>query len=138
MTGRVRPVATRRSMRGGILAAIVAGLALSCAPPAGMLHADPMDDAAIQVVVRNHHWHDVRIFAVHGGQRHRIGTVTAALPGRLRLPSRLLGSERTVQLLAIAIGSRTHVLTEVLRVGPGQRIEWTLESDLHRSSAAVW
>ena len=137
MTERVSSVATRRSMRGGMLAAI-AGVALSCAPSTGMQHADPTQAAAVQVVVRNHHWHDVRIFAVHGGQRHRIGTVTAALPGRLRLPSRLLGSQRTVQLLAVAIGGRTRVLTEVLRVSPGQRIVWTLESDLDRSSAAVW
>ena len=117
---------------------LAAGAMAACASATQRAVSDPETSPPVEVVIRNRHWHDVRIFALRDGQRHRIGTVTAALTHRFALPPRLLESGRVVRLVAVAAGSRAAITSEVLRVHPGQRIEWTLESDLERSSVAVW
>lgn len=96
----------------------------------------PEGEIALNVV--NHNYLDVVIYVVHDGVQTRVGTATGSSATLVFLPSRLLGQGREIQLRGSAIGSRAYALTEILVVQPGQYIEWTLETDLLRSSVGVF
>jgi len=98
--------------------------------------ADPQDEFTLIVV--NHHWLDVTVYVLHDGQRTRIGTVTGSSSQQFVLPGRLLGQSHQLALFGDAIGSNDFARTETLNIQPGQRIEWTLETDLRRSSVGVY
>ncbi len=91
----------------------------------------------VTLVVENHHWADVTIWAISGGQRTRLGDATAAQSASLRIPGRLL-QQSDVQFVARAIGSGTTILSDVIPLRELQRIIWTLESDLRRSTIGIW
>ena len=95
-------------------------------------------EAEIALRVTNHNFLDVTVYALHNGQRTRVGTVTGSSSQVFYLPARLLGLGREIQLLGDPIGSTDFALTETLMVQPGQYIEWTLETDLRRSSVGVY
>ena len=95
-------------------------------------------EAEIALRVTNHNFLDVTVYAIHNGQRTRVGTVTGSSSQVFYLPPRLLGLGREIQLLGDPIGSTDFALTETLMVQPGQYIEWTLETDLQRSSVGVF
>jgi len=95
-------------------------------------------EAEIALRVTNHNFLDVTVYALHNGQRTRVGTVTGSSAQVFYLPARLLGLGREIQLLGDPIGSTDFALTETLIVQPGQYIEWTLETDLRRSSVGVY
>ena len=95
-------------------------------------------EAEIALRVTNHNFLDVTVYALHNGQRTRVGTVTGSSAQVFYLPARLLGLGREIQLLGDPIGSTDFALTETLMVQPGQYIEWTLETDLRRSSVGVY
>ena len=78
------------------------------------------------------------MYVLHDGQQTRVGMVTGSSSSLFYLPVRLLGQGRELQLLGDAIGSRDYAETEILIVQPGQYIEWTLETDLRRSSVGVF
>jgi len=137
---------TPQTMPGGVAfrakdgaVAIVALLALgpSCcarhraAPPAST-------PSEWSLRVENNHWLDVTVYVLHDGERTRLGLVTASSTQSFTLLARLVGQSHELALLGEAVGSRDAARTEVLSVRPGQRIEWTLESDLRRSSIGVY
>jgi hypothetical protein len=106
-------------------------------------HSDrpaPFDVPAREFVlsVTNHNYLDVVIYIVHDGQDTRVGTVTGSSSQLFYLPDRLLGQGHEIQLRGNAIGSRAYARTERLIIQPGQYIEWTLETDLRRSSVGVF
>ena len=96
----------------------------------------PEGEIALQVT--NHNFLDVTIYVLHNGQRTRVGTVTGSSSQVFYLPARLLGLGREIQLLGDPIGSTDFAVTETLIIQPGQYIEWTLETDLRRSSVGVY
>ena len=98
--------------------------------------AAPAGEIALSVT--NHNFLDVVIYIRHDGQDTRIGTVTGSSTQLFSVPARLLGQGREIQLLGHAIGSSVPAQTETIVVQPGQYIEWTLETDLRRSSVAVY
>lgn len=104
------------------------GTATSASPPEG----------EIALSVTNHNFLDVVIYVRHDGQETRIGTVTGSSTQLFSVPARLLGQGREIQLFGHAIGSSVPARTETIVVQPGQYIEWTLETDLRRSSVAVY
>ena len=119
--------------------------ALLCVAPACFWHrkvargaALDVPEAEIALRVTNHNFLDVTVYAIHNGQRTRVGTVTGSSSQVFYLPPRLLGLGREIQLLGDPIGSTDFALTETLMVQPGQYIEWTLETDLRRSSVGVY
>jgi hypothetical protein len=129
---------TNRSWRralGVCLAAVALSTVTSCVfrhqPPS------PEDDSDVVTLnVINHHPLDVVVFNVRQGYRERIGDVTAASRASFRLHLRRYpGSE--VQFLADPIGRAQGVTSEVLHLFPGQSADWTLETDLARSSIAI-
>ncbi len=103
----------------------------------------PEGEIALNVI--NHNYLDVVIYVLHHGVRTRVGSVTGSTSTVFLLPTRLLGQGREIQLRGYAIGSKDpslggqeYAATEILIVQPGQYIEWTLETDLRRSSVAVY
>jgi hypothetical protein len=92
----------------------------------------------IALAVTNHNFLDVVVYVLHDGQQTRVGTVTGSSSATFYLPGRLLGQGRELQLLGHPIGGTDLASTETLVVQPGQYIEWTLETDLRRSSVGVF
>jgi len=109
-------------------------------PPAAGTTALAQQAPASEIVlqVSNHNYLDVVVYVLHDGQRTRIGTVTGSSSQVFYLPVRLLGQGHEIQLYGDAIGSPDFARTERLIIQPGQYIEWTLESDLKRSSVGVY
>ena len=92
----------------------------------------------IALNVTNHNYLDVVVYVLHDGQQTRVGTVTGSSSATFYLPARLLGLGREIQLLGDPVGSPDYARTPTLVIQPGEYIEWTLETDLARSSVGVF
>ena len=88
-------------------------------------------------MVENHHWSDVIVSVVHDGVVERIGLATAVKNSTFIIPIRRLGTSGLMRLRGHPVGSPEDHTTDAFLIQPGQQIEWTLESDLARSSVAV-
>ena len=122
-----------------VAAGLVAGFILL---PVGCARHGPASAPAgtgseIVLVVENHHWNDVIISVLHDGVVDRVGLVTAVKTSTLVIPSRRLGTSGVIRLRAHAVGAPDDHTSDSFAVRPGQEIQWTLESDLARSSVAV-
>jgi hypothetical protein len=94
--------------------------------------------AASTLRVENHHWLDVNIFVVREGQRNRLGLVTAASTKSFTLPRALVGAQGEIRLIADPIGASTSISTDLIVLKPGTQVVWTLESNLNRSTLAIY
>lgn len=92
----------------------------------------------IPLEITNHHYLDIIIYAIHDGQRTRLGVAGGSAHTEMVVPSRLLGVGRELRLYGDPIGSSERAVTEVFIVQPGQYIEWLLESGLDRSTVGVY
>jgi hypothetical protein len=90
----------------------------------------------IEVQVENHNWSDVVVYLLHGGTRLRLGTAGTARSTEFRFPANYAFANR-VSLLVAPIGSRSQFESERFKVHPGQRVFWTIESGLVRSSLMI-
>ena len=97
----------------------------------------PTPNTPVDLEVENHNWSDVVIYLVRGTQRQRLGMVNALSSTVFTFPYRRLGSSGDARLSAHAIGGGGYTSESVL-VQPGQTLKWTIESDLSRSSLAVY
>jgi hypothetical protein len=97
----------------------------------------PDPDTPVLVEVENHYLGDVVIYLVRGTQRERLGMVTALSTAEYSFPWRRLVGSSVNRLLAYPIAGSAYA-SDPLQVQPGQSIKWTLESDLNRSSLAVY
>jgi hypothetical protein len=134
----VRSLYARRSWYRLTVAA-VACATLSVAASCAFRHqaSSAEDDSDVVTLnVINHHPLDVVVFNVRQGYRERIGDVTAASRASFRLHLRRYPGEE-VQFFADPVGRSQGVTSEVLHLFPGQAADWTLETDLARSSIAV-
>ncbi len=130
-------------MKKWLLYTVASGCLLSTA-----CHHNPRQgkDPASEVVfnqpvtleVANHNWSDVTVYVVYGSQRTRLTTVTATQEAAVTLPAHALRPSGEIRLLAHAVGNPNTFLSEVIVAKSGMTIAWTLETDLHRSSLAVW
>lgn len=96
------------------------------------------DEPETMVRVENRNWSDVDVFAVYGGIRRRLGTVTSMTSARFRIPSDLLAAGRDLQLLADPIGSSEAYLTPAVQVYSGQEVSFTVQNHMSLSSIAVF
>ena len=124
----------------GFAVALLAGCAGHKAPPTPI--PDPVafsGDETVKLDVSNHNWLDVVIYVVHSGQRTRVATVVATGSASVVVPNHALrNSGGQIRLLAHAIGNPNTFMSETIVARPGMTIDWTLESDLKRSSLSVW
>ena len=130
---RVRLPATLSALLLGASACFIFHKGKPESPPA---FAVPEGEIALSVT--NHNYLDVVIYVLHDGVQTRVGTVTGSSSAMFYLPGRLLGQGREIRLLGDAIGNNAYATTDILVVQQGQYIEWTLETDLRRSSVGVF
>jgi hypothetical protein len=93
---------------------------------------------AVQLVLNNRHWLDVVVRVEHDGETTRIGQVAAASSGRFSVPAWAMGSSGYVRFVADPVGSPVRSASDWVNVWGGQTVEWTLESQLDRSSMLVY
>ena len=91
---------------------------------------------AIPVEVTNQNFNTMSIYVVKDGGRYLVGQVDGLSETTLTIPASLAPADYRLRLRAEAIagGSTT---TPTLLVSPGQRVYWTLGSDLSISSASA-
>jgi hypothetical protein len=92
----------------------------------------------VYVSVENRHSSDVVVTLVRNGQSSRLGLVSGSSSATLRFPGTYIASSASLQLAARAIGGSGSYQTGQFNVQPGQSIMLTLESQLPRSSFAVF
>jgi len=100
--------------------------------------ADLSSDQSVILDVRNNNWADAIIYVVHDGRRTRLNTVRATRTTSLIIPPRLIGQVGNLQLIARRVGAYDRYISPSISIRTGSTVVLTLESDLRRSSVAVW
>ena len=122
--------------RAGLVAVVIA-TAMGCASKRsghnGWSNAD-----APSVTVRNDNWLDVAVYLVRGASRFRIGTVRSTSTETFRLPAGAHSGGTPLRIMADPIGASQGYLTDPVVLGPGQRLELMVASQINVSSFAVW
>ena len=132
-TTRSRRQTPRLALVAVVLAVSLGGCSRKSNP--GLAPA-PLEEIPLEVT--NHHYLDITIYAIHDGQRTRLGVAGGSAHTRMLVPSRLLGVGRELRLYGDPIGSSDGAVTEVVVVQQGQYIEWLLEPGLDRSTISVY
>src|SRR5688500_11021963 len=99
------------------------------------------ESSATQTVildVQNHNWADVIIYVVHDGRRTRLNTVRATRTTSLIIPANMIGQAGNLQLIARRVGAYDRYISPSVSIRTGSTVVLTLESDLKRSTVAVW
>ena len=117
---------------------------LAAVPACGLLSSPRSESGTspakseISVEIESHNWSDIVIYLMNGNQSQRLGMVTGLSTIHFVLPFRKLATSGKVRLRAHPVGGPGSYTSEDLFVEPGQWVKWTLESDLSRSSMAVY
>jgi hypothetical protein len=88
------------------------------------------------LTIQNHHWLDVEVYLVHGGQTMQVGLVTATMEQRFAMPTGLLANG-AIRLLAHPVGGGGDIASEWVTVSGGETVEWTLERTLAHASLSI-
>ncbi len=103
---------------------LVAGCA---ANPRGERHErGPEDDATL--VIHNQATSEMRIYAIVGAQRIRLGSVSPLGRERLRIPAHVVGLGRDLRFQALPLASNTVANSWNMYVRPGQTVTLTVPS----------
>ena len=118
------PALRQHVLRGatGLLAPLL--LTLGCARAPHPI--TPFIGPSWSLSVENNHVLDLDVFVIHGGQRSRVGTVTAAQAHEFHLPMYLLGPGGEISLLATRIGGPGELRTEMILVERGGHVDWVI------------
>ncbi len=122
-------------------------LVIAVAAISGCRHSQLEEDLAPQpafgsekvvLEVQNHNWADMIIYVVHDGRRTRLNVVTATKDASIVIPPSIIGQVGNLQLVARRVGAYDRYISQTISVRTGSTIVLTLESNLTRSSVAVW
>lgn len=94
----------------------------------------PIRDA--RVLVTNHNWLDMVIYAESSSQRVRLGSVTSMRSETFMLPASI--ATNTFWLIADPIGSRFGHTTPAITVGPGDTVDYQIQNQLEISTVSIW
>ena len=129
---RHRPLESSRVP--GIVATALA-LLTGCAP---LMPETTTDVPTVAILsVQNGQLEDMRVYAVRGTARIRLGVVDALSTRSMRIRRHMLSSDGSLSLLAESSPRRTQVWGGPVLVDPGRRVEWWLAPSLVHSSLAV-
>jgi hypothetical protein len=118
-----------------VLLVLLLGVSVEGCASAGNVSAGQGAAAALRV--ENHNFNDVDVFAVPpGGVPQRLGIVTGASSGTFVLPRTLIAT-LPVRIIAVPIGGFGAAGSGPLTIYAGQTVVFTVEADLHLSSAVV-
>jgi len=116
---------------------------LTVLPACGLFSRQSDEDTSpakseVSLQVDSHHWSDIVVYLMNGGQSQRLGTVAGLSTIHIVLPYRQLATGGKVRLRAYPVGGGASFTSEDVFVQAGQGITWTLESDLARSTLSVY
>jgi hypothetical protein len=123
-------------MRRRALVALGAVL-LACGRPVSEPEVVP-SDGEVAVQVENHFTASLTIHLHSQGISRRLGEVHFQETRAFVVPWRRIGSAGVFRLRAEVIGSDERVVTDNLRVQPGQVVHWTLTPHLDASSVILY
>jgi hypothetical protein len=95
-------------------------------------------NSEILLEVENHHWSDVVVYLMNGSQSQRLGMVGAVSTDNFVFSDRKLATSGKLRLRADPIGGQASFTSEDVLIQSGQSLKWTLESDLRRSTLAIF
>ena len=124
--------------RTGLTALLLTSALVSCHSKQPHDSVEPDPNAQVLVEVESHYQGDVIVYLVTGNTRDRLGMVTALSRAEFTFPYRRLQMSSNTRLMAYPLAGAQTYLSDPLLVQPGQYVSWTLESDLRRSSLAVY
>ena len=127
-TDPVRPPAAPilRQARVAALAVLALGATLpatACWRKGGSGASSQEAERPTTLRVRNQGFLDVNVYAVRGGQRVRLGTVTGNSTQVLRIPSFLLNGITPLRFLADPIGNQRTPTSDEIVVTPGDEVQ---------------
>jgi hypothetical protein len=79
----------------------------------------------------------VRIYALQGSSRVRIGTVPSHSRQSLSVPHHVTAGSGSLRLLASPVGSRLSYFTQEMMVSRGARVDWPIIPGLPHSQATI-
>lgn len=125
-----------KSALGVVLGAVTMCLAGSCVIRRG----EPSEATQGPAVVRveNGDQHDVSIFFIQAGQRTRLGTAVALSSSSFEVPEHMIRTASEAHLFGDPVGVRAQVTSERFVLKPGQRVVWTIDAGLRRSSLGIF
>ncbi|CAN5626629.1 hypothetical protein BH23GEM6_BH23GEM6_03600 [soil metagenome] len=97
----------------------------------------PREYTDTRVEVTNNNWSAMRVYAVRGTSRFRLGTVTSMDTQVFRLPRAFSGASGEIRLIADPIGSHEMHVTPNINVAPGQMLSFQIENYLPISSLFI-
>lgn len=131
-----------RTIRVSFTLAATALLASACShtpdlSPTPVASADARASRqAIPVQVSNQNYNTMNVYLVRQGTRWLVGQINGLSDTTLTIPAALAPPDQQVRLRAEAIGGGG-TTTPLLIVPSGQRVYWTLGSDLSTSTASA-
>ena len=87
-------------------------------------------DEAITLLVVNNNWHDMRVYAVIGNRRVRLGTVTSMTTQTLEIRAAVIRPDSRLDLEVVPVGSRGAGHIESIDVGPAESLELRIANSL--------
>jgi hypothetical protein len=96
------------------------------------------ENSEVLLEVENHHWSDIVIYLMNGNQSQRLGMVGAVSTDNFVFSDRKVASSGKLRLRADPIGGEAAFTSEDVLIQRGQSLKWTLETDLKRSTLAVF
>lgn len=134
---------------GALVFVWIASVSSACGSPraGSVAHSEQgplgFHGAVIPVAVQNDNMQDLTIFVLHDGARTRIGVAGAAQSTNFIFPTQYAANAGTVRLAAVPLiggrfGWRKSIVSEAISVHYGERVVFSLEPDLARSTIAVY
>jgi len=111
---------------------------LACGGPSVAEAPPPAVTGEVGVSIENHFAGTLTIYLDAHGTSLRLGKVSAQGSPAFVLPWRRVGPDGVFRLRAEVIGSAERVVSEEIRVQPGQLVRWTLAATLGMSSVAIF
>ena len=89
---------------------------------------------SVTINVVNNNWLHMRVYAIVGSVRYRLGTVNGLGRQTLKVPAGLVSGGNDIQLMAVPSGQRSVNYARVIFVYPGDELEYRIESRLALSN----
>ena len=123
----------KQALIASALCAVMAGCGSS-----GQQSTDgmPAPYEAITVKVENNNWQDIDVYAVNGGQRVRLGSVSTARTGAFVLPSSIALSP-DLRIRVHPLAAQRDYVSPRISPSPGDVVEVSVPNSLVQTSVTV-
>ena len=127
---------TSRSLNASLFVLVALGLSACSGRTDDSEEPEPIE-VQVQVTVENRNQKDVVVYALARGNRVRLGMVGSQATRSFTIESEMTRST-TFQLIADPIGVLEEYRSHMVRIEPGDQIQWTLGANLTHSALFVF